>query len=65
MEASVSASEPTGANAIITERHGDHLLIIRIDRPQRRNGFDSATAHALEAVRQTGRFAIFELGKQH
>jgi enoyl-CoA hydratase len=53
MEASVSASEPTGANAIITERHGDHLLIIRIDRPQRRNGFDSATAHALEAVIDT------------
>jgi enoyl-CoA hydratase len=37
-------------NAIITERHGDHVVIIRIDRPQRRNGFDSATAHALEAA---------------
>jgi hypothetical protein len=43
MEASVSASEPTGANAIIPEPHGDHLMIIRIDRPQRRNGFDSTT----------------------
>jgi enoyl-CoA hydratase len=46
----VSASEPTGSNAIITERHGDHLLIIRIDRPHRRNAFDGATAHALEAA---------------
>jgi enoyl-CoA hydratase len=49
----VSDSEPTGSNAIITERQGDHLLIIRIDRPQRRNGFDSATAHALEAAVDT------------
>ena len=46
----MSASEPTGPNAIITERHGDHLLIIRIDRPHRRNAFDGATAHALEAA---------------
>jgi enoyl-CoA hydratase len=46
----VSASEPTGPDAISTERHGDHLLIIRIDRPHRRNAFDGATAHALEAA---------------
>jgi enoyl-CoA hydratase len=46
----VSASEPTGPNAIRTERLGDHLVIIRIDRPQRRNAFDGATAHALEAA---------------
>jgi enoyl-CoA hydratase len=46
----VSASEPTGPNAISTERRGDHLLIIRIDRPHRRNAFDGATAHALEAA---------------
>ena len=46
----MSASEPTGSNAITTERHGDHLLIIRIDRPHRRNAFDGATAHALEAA---------------
>lgn len=46
----MSTSEPTGSNAITTERHGDHLLIIRIDRPHRRNAFDGATAHALEAV---------------
>lgn len=46
----MSASEPTGSNAITTERSGDHLLIIRIDRPHRRNAFDGATAHALEAV---------------
>src|SRR6202051_2050631 len=50
MEAYVSASEPTGSNAITTERHSDHLLIIRIDRPHRRNAFDGATAHALEAA---------------
>jgi enoyl-CoA hydratase len=46
----VSASERTGPDAISTERHGDHLLIIRIDRPHRRNAFDGATAHALEAA---------------
>ena len=46
----MSASEPTGSNAITTERHSDHLLIIRIDRPHRRNAFDGATAHALEAA---------------
>ncbi|MBN6040514.1 crotonase/enoyl-CoA hydratase family protein [Amycolatopsis sp. 195334CR] len=33
-----------------TEHHGDHVLIIRIDRPRRRNAFDGATAHALEAA---------------
>jgi enoyl-CoA hydratase len=31
-------------------RHGEHLLIIRIDRPHRRNAFDGATAQALEAA---------------
>jgi enoyl-CoA hydratase len=50
----VSANEhpaqPSGADAILTERHGDHILIIRMHRPHRRNAFDSATAHALEAV---------------
>jgi enoyl-CoA hydratase len=46
----VPASEPTGPNAISMERHSDHLLLIRIDRPHRRNAFDGATAHALEAA---------------
>jgi enoyl-CoA hydratase len=46
----VSASEPTGPNAIGTERHGEYLLIIRIDRPHRRNAFDGATAQALEVA---------------
>ncbi len=41
---------PTGADAILTERIGDHLLLIRINRPHRRNAFDGATACALEAV---------------
>jgi enoyl-CoA hydratase len=50
MEASVSASEPTGPEVIITERYGDHLLLIRINRPHRRNAFDRATAYALEAA---------------
>ena len=43
----VSASEP---EVITTERHGEHLLIIRINRPRRRNAFDGATARALEAA---------------
>lgn len=43
-------ARPTGTDAIITERPGDHLLIIRIHRPHRRNAFDRATAHALEAA---------------
>jgi enoyl-CoA hydratase len=41
---------PTGADAVLTEVNGEHVLIIRINRPHRRNAFDSATAHALEAV---------------
>jgi enoyl-CoA hydratase len=49
----VSASEPTGADAILTERHRDGLLVIRMHRPHRRNAFDGATAHALEAVIDT------------
>lgn len=45
--------QPTGTDAVLTERLGDHLLIIRIHRPHRRNAFDRATAHALEAVIDT------------
>jgi enoyl-CoA hydratase len=41
---------PTGAEAILSERDGAHVLIIRINRPHRRNAFDGATALALEAA---------------
>jgi 1,4-dihydroxy-2-naphthoyl-CoA synthase len=37
-------------SAIVAERRGEHLLVIRIDRPHRRNAFDGATAAALEAA---------------
>jgi enoyl-CoA hydratase len=58
MEASVSTFDqsdvpgaaPTGTDAIRAERIGDHLLVIRIDRPHRRNAFDGATARAMEAA---------------
>jgi enoyl-CoA hydratase len=39
-----------GAGPIVTERHGDRILVIRMNRPHRRNAFDGATARALEAV---------------
>jgi enoyl-CoA hydratase len=55
MAASVSTSDvanaaPTGVDAIRRERIGEHLLVIRIDRPHRRNAFDGATARAMEAA---------------
>jgi enoyl-CoA hydratase len=37
-------------DAIRRERIGEHLLVIRIDRPHRRNAFDGATARAMEAA---------------
>ena len=46
----VPGAAPTGADAIRAERMGDHLLLIRIDRPHRRNAFDGATARAMEAA---------------
>jgi enoyl-CoA hydratase len=46
----VSATERAGASAILTERLDEHLLLIRMDRPHRRNAFDGATARALEAA---------------
>jgi enoyl-CoA hydratase len=48
--ASTKAAQPSGDDAILTERHGEHILIIRMNRPHRRNAFDGATAQALEAV---------------
>jgi enoyl-CoA hydratase len=46
----VSVSDSASTGPVRTERSGDHLLIIRIDRPHRRNAFDGATARALEAA---------------
>jgi enoyl-CoA hydratase len=45
-----AAASPTGGDAILTERHGGSVLIIRIHRPHRRNAFDGATARALESA---------------
>lgn len=41
---------PTGDDAIRRERIGEHLFLIRIDRPHRRNAFDGATATAMESA---------------
>ena len=49
-ETKIPGAEPTGADAIKSERIGDHLFVIRIDRPQRRNAFDYATSCALESA---------------
>lgn len=37
-----------GDPLIIREKRGDHLLILTINRFERRNSFDGATAHAME-----------------
>ena len=53
---STSNSTPTPitkldtANLIVTERIDDHILLIRMNRPNRRNAFDGATAAAMEAA---------------
>jgi enoyl-CoA hydratase len=44
----VPGAAPTGEDAIRSERVGEHLVVIRIDRPHRRNAFDGATARAME-----------------
>ena len=44
------ADDPSGADAILTERIGEHILLIRIHRPHRRNAFDQPTSFALETV---------------
>jgi enoyl-CoA hydratase len=51
----VSTSEvpdaaPTGEDAIRRERVGERVVVIRMDRPHRRNAFDGATARAMEAA---------------
>ena len=35
---------------VLRERHGDHVLVLTINRFERRNAFDLATAVALEAA---------------
>ena len=47
---SVPDAAPTGSDAIKTDRVNERILVIRIDRPHRRNAFDHATACALEKV---------------
>ena len=46
----VPGAAPNGKDAIKTEVIDDHILLIRIDRPHRRNAFDGATARAMESV---------------
>ncbi len=43
----------TSDDVILTERIGEHLVVIRINRPARRNAFDGATARAMEAAIDT------------
>ncbi|PQM49075.1 Carnitinyl-CoA dehydratase [Mycobacterium talmoniae] len=35
---------------VLADRVSEHILVIRINRPQRRNAFDGATARAMEVV---------------
>ncbi|MEZ0366905.1 crotonase/enoyl-CoA hydratase family protein [Mycobacterium sp. pUA109] len=35
---------------VLTDRISEHILLIRINRPERRNAFDGATARAMEAA---------------
>lgn len=47
-QSDVPGAAPTGTDAIKTEIIEDHIFLIRIDRPHRRNAFDGATARAME-----------------
>ncbi len=49
-QSKVPGAAPTGTDAIHCERVDDHLFIIRIDRPHRRNAFDGATSLAMESA---------------
>lgn len=49
-QSDVPGAAPTGSDAIRTEVIEDHILIIRIDRPHRRNAFDGATSRAMESA---------------
>ena len=44
----MSTSDPN--DVIISEHVAEHLVVIRINRPARRNAFDGATARAMEAA---------------
>jgi len=46
----VPGASPTGTDAIRVEKIKDHLMLIKIDRPHRRNAFDGATARAMAAA---------------
>lgn len=46
----VPGASPTGTDAIKSERIGDHIVVIRIDRPHRRNALDGPTSRALAAA---------------
>jgi enoyl-CoA hydratase len=55
MEVSVSANDSTSGvsehgDVILTEVVDEHILVITMNRPKRRNAFDGATARALETV---------------
>ncbi len=49
-QSDVPGAAPTGTDAIKTEIIHDHILVISIERPHRRNAFDHATALAMEAA---------------
>lgn len=49
-DSKVPGAAPTGTDAIKTETIDGHILLIRIDRPHRRNAFDGATALAMESA---------------
>lgn len=46
----MSSTGTPNASVVITEVVDDHILVIRMNRPARRNAFDGATARALETV---------------
>jgi enoyl-CoA hydratase len=55
MEVSVSANDSTSGvsghgDVILTEVVDEHILVITMNRPKRRNAFDGAAARALETV---------------
>ena len=45
-----SQTEQHDSSPIRSERVGQHIVVIRINRPERRNAFDGATARAMEAA---------------
>lgn len=45
----MSGATDTAEDLVLAERHGDHVLVLTVNRPERRNAFDVATACAFEA----------------